>query len=270
MSKSNFSTFAINLAKKAGKIQMPYFGNHGSLSSKSNKIDLVTTADLKTEEFIIKNIKETFPDHSILSEEIGKIESDSEYLWIIDPLDGTTNFTHNLPIFSISIGLVKKGEETICGVVYNPAADKLFHAIKNKGAFLNGSPISVTSSDTLSNSLLVTGFPYIHDSFYDLSFSVFKDFYDQTRGVRRLGAASLDLCFVAMGRFDGFYEFRLKPWDICAGALIAHEAGATCSDWDNSPLHHSGKRILCSNGEIHNEMIEVLNQEKYKLFYDLK
>tara|TARA_Y100001970_G_C14234653_1_gene860995 strand:+ start:717 stop:1532 length:816 start_codon:yes stop_codon:yes gene_type:complete len=267
---SHFLNFAINTAKKAGQIQMSYFGNYGSLLSKSSNIDLVTKADLKSEEFIIKSIQDSFPSHSILSEEIGEIDSDSEYLWIIDPLDGTTNFAHNLPIFSVSIGLVKKGQGTICGTVYNPAADKLFYAIKNKGAFLNDLPISVTSSNTLSESLLVTGFPYSHDKFYDLSFSIFKDFYDKTQGVRRLGAASLDLCFVAMGRFDGFYEFNLKSWDICAGSLIAQEAGATCSDWDNSSLPRSGKRVLCSNGKIHNEMIKILNKDKYQIFYDLK
>ena len=153
---------------------------------------------------------------------------------------------------------------------YNPAAKKCFYAEKNKGAYLNKKPINISSSKTLSKSLLVTGFPYNHDHLYDQSFSIFKNFYDLTQGVRRLGAASLDLCFVAMGRFEGFYEFNLKPWDICAGALIAKEAGATCSDWDNSPLPHSGKRILCSNGYIHNEMVQVLNKDAYKIFYDLK
>ena len=262
--------FSEELCLSAGEILNRNFGKIKEVKNKSTAIDLCTNADIESEEFIIKKIQETFPKHSILSEEIGELDSDSEYLWVIDPLDGTTNFTHNLPIFAVSIGLVKKGQGTICGTVYNPAADKLFCAAKNKGAFLNKKHISTTSSNTLSKSLLVTGFPYIHDRYYDLSFSIFKDFYDRTQGVRRLGAASLDLCFVAMGRFDGFYEFNLKPWDICAGALIANEAGATCSDWDNSKLPDSGIRILCSNGSIHNEMVDVLNQGQYKIFYDLK
>ena len=267
---SSFLRFAIDVAKKAGKIQMSYFGNYGEISKKSTDIDLVTKADIESEKFIIKKIQEVYPEHSILSEERGELLSESEYLWVIDPLDGTTNFAHSLPIFAVSIALAKKDSETICGVVYNPAADKCFYSEKNKGSYLNKKEIKTSSSSTLSKSLLATGFPYVHDKYYDLSFSIFKDFYDRTQGVRRLGVASLDLCFVAMGRFEGFYEFNLKPWDICAGALIAHEAGAICSDWNNSPLPHSGKRVLCSNEKIHKEMISVLNQDKYKKFYDLK
>ena len=266
---SEILDFTSKVAINAGEILNKNFGKLHYIKDKSRDIDICTNADIDSEEYIIKEIKQNFPNHSIISEEMGERNTDSEYLWVIDPLDGTTNFAHNLPIFSVSIGLVKKGEGTICGVVYNPAADKLFYAIKNQGAFLNNKPISVTSSSTLSNSLLVTGFPYLHDKYYDLSFSIFKDFYDRTQGVRRLGAASLDLCFVAMGRFDGFYEFNLKPWDICAGALIAQEAGAICSDWDSSSLPESGKRILCTNGKIHNEMISVLNKDIYKIFYDL-
>ena len=267
---SEILDFTSKAAINAGKILNKNFGKLQNIKDKSSAIDLCTNADIESEEYLIKKIKENFPNHSILSEEMGEKNTNSKYLWVIDPLDGTTNFVHNLPIFSVSIGLVKKGEGTICGVVYNPAAGKLFHAIKNQGAFLNNKPISVTSSSTLSKSLLVTGFLYSHDKYYDLSFSIFKDFYDRTQGVRRLGAASLDLCFIAMGRFDGFYEFNLKPWDICAGALIAQEAGAICSDWDNSTLPESGKRILCTNGKIHKEMISVLNKKPYNIFYDLK
>ena len=143
---------------------MSFFGDVSSIKTKSTNIDLVTKADIESENFIIKEIQENFPKHSILTEEKGELLSDSEYLWVIDPLDGTTNFAHNLPIFSVSIGLVKKNSETICGVVYNPAADKCFYAEKNKGAYLNKKPIKVSSSNTLSKSLLATGFPYVHES----------------------------------------------------------------------------------------------------------
>jgi len=264
---SNFLDFAIKIAKKAGEIQIPYFGNISSLEKKSSNIDLLTKADLESEKYIINQIQKKFPKHSILSEEAGNLSTDSEYLWIIDPLDGTTNFTHNLPIFSVSIGLVKKGIEVLCAVVYNPAANKCFYAEKNKGAFLDGKTIKCTSSNTLSDSLLATGFPYLHDQKYDILFEIFKEFYDKTRGLRRLGSASLDLCFVAMGRLDGYYEYGLKPWDICAGSLIALESGCKVSDWDGSSLPYDGSRILCTNGKIHNKMINILKKDKYKLFF---
>ena len=264
---SYFLTFAIKIAKEAGAIQMKYFGNISTVEKKSTNIDLLTNADKESEAHIISKIQEQYPEHSILSEEQGELNTDSEYLWVIDPLDGTTNFSHNLPIFAVSIALVHKENKTLCGVVYNPAVDKCFYAEHSKGAFLDGITIKPTSSNTLSKSLLVTGFPYLHDSKYDLSFEIFKTFYDRTRGLRRLGAAALDLCFVAMGRFDGYYEYGLEPWDMCAGALIAQEAGAKCTDWDNSSLPHDGSRILVTNGLIHQEMVDILNQEKYKIFF---
>jgi len=264
---SHFLEFAIKIAKKAGSIQMKYFGNITSLEKKSTNIDLVTKADIKSEKYIINQITKEYPNHSILAEESGNISNDNEYLWVIDPLDGTTNFTHNLPIFAVSIGLVKKNIGTICAVVYNPAADKCFYAEHKKGSFLNNKAIKCTSSNTLSDSLLATGFTYLHDKRYDLSFEIFKEFYDGTRGIRRLGAASLDLCFVAMGRFDGYYEYELKAWDICAGSLIAIEAGAKVTDWDNSKLPSDGSRILATNGLIHYEMVEVLTQNKYSIYF---
>ena len=257
------------ISLQAGQILNKNFGKIQYIKDKSNAIDLCTNADIESEKFITESIVKKYPNHSIIAEEGYENLTSSDYRWVIDPLDGTTNYVHNLPIFSVSIGLQYK-EETVLGIVYNPAADKLFYATKKNGAFLNHNNISVSSSNTLSESVLATGFPYSHDKYYDTSFSIFKDFYDKTQGLRRLGVASLDLCFVAMGRFDGFYEFNLKPWDMCAGAIIAKEAGGLCTDWDNAPLPFSGCRVLCSNKSIHTEMIDVLNQDKYKLFYDLK
>ena len=265
----HFFDFIKPICIEAGKILNKNFGKIQYIKDKSNAIDLCTNADIESEKFITDSIKKEFPDHSIIAEEGKQKLTQSDYRWVIDPLDGTTNYVHNLPIFSVSIGLQYK-EETILGIVYNPAADKLFYAIKNMGAFLNDKSISVSSSNTLSDSVLSTGFPYTHDKYYDKSFSIFKNFYDKTQGLRRLGVASLDLCFVAMGRFDGFYEFNLKPWDVCAGTIIAKEAGAMCTDWNGDSPPFSGCRILCSNIHIHQEMIKVLNQEPYKFFYDLK
>tara|TARA_Y100000590_G_C15492416_1_gene928323 strand:+ start:106 stop:843 length:738 start_codon:yes stop_codon:yes gene_type:complete len=245
---------------------MSYFGNLSTINNKSTKIDLLTEADKKSEDYIINKIKEKFPTHSILSEETDFIDNNSEYKWIIDPLDGTTNFVHNLPIFAVSIGL-QKNDKSICGVVYNPAADKCFYSIENKPAYLNNNVINVSNTSNISNSLLATGFPYLHDDRYDLSFNIFKEFYDISRGVRRLGAAALDLCFVAMGRFDGFYEYELNPWDICAGAYIVEQAGGIVSDWNNSELNINNGRILATNNNIHKQMLDILNKDKYKLFF---
>ena len=262
---SDFLHFAIETAKTAGEIQMSYFGNISSLEKKSNNIDLLTNADTESEKYIISKIKLKYPSHSIISEESSEMIRESDFTWIIDPLDGTTNFAHNLPIFAVSIALKKK-DRIICGVVHNPAADKCFYAEHEKGAFLNNKRISPSNTETLNESLLATGFPYEHDEKYDTSFEIFKDFYDRTRGLRRLGAAALDLCFVAMGRFDGFYEYNLNSWDILAGALIAHESGCKVSNWDGTSLPHDGSKILCTNGEIHDQMISILNQDKYTIF----
>ncbi len=247
---------------------MQYFGKLQSIDNKSSKIDLVSKADIESNQYIVDKIQCTYPNHSILSEEMGKHPGNSEYTWIIDPLDGTTNFVHNLPIFSCSVGL-KKNNKTLLGVVYNPAADKCFYAEENKGAFLNNNQIQPTSSKALSECVLATGFPYNHDEKYDLLFLIFKEFYDRTRGLRRLGAASLDLCFVAMGRFDGFYEYGLKPWDVCAGEIIITESGGAISDWNGKKnIPSDASRILASNKHIHLEMANILTQEKYKLFID--
>jgi len=260
MTQTNVLNFAIQTAKGAGTILMEHFGKIASYEHKSTPIDLLTIADTQSEAFILNEIKSTFSDHHIIAEESASDVNNSDYRWVIDPLDGTTNFVHCLPIFAVSIGLQYKNE-TITGVVYNPAADKCFWAEKNKGAFINGEAIHTTSINTLSNSLLVTGFPYIHDDRWSKGFELFKSMYSKTQGVRRLGAASLDFCFVAMGRFEGFWEFGLQPWDVCAGGLIVQEAGGKVTDWDDSPMPFSGNRVLATNGHIHGEMLEVLSKK---------
>jgi len=262
MNQTEMLEFAIKTAKGGGAILMEHFGVISTVKRKSTPIDLVTIADTQSEAFILKEITKTFPDHHIIAEESTTVENNSDYRWVIDPLDGTTNFVHSLPIFAVSIGLQYK-DETIAGVVYNPAVDKCFWAEKNGGAFLNGESIHITSTNTLYDSLLVTGFPYIHDDKWSAGFYLFKTLYGKTQGVRRLGAAALDFCFVAMGRFEGFWEFGLQPWDVCAGALIVKEAGGKVSDWDSSPMPFSGNRVLATNGHIHKEILEVLGKELF-------
>ena len=258
-----FEHFAIETAKSAGKVLMSYFGKLTHVDNKSTDIDLVTQADMASEELITTAIKKVFSSHNIIAEESDFETINSDYCWVIDPLDGTTNFVHTLPIFAVSIGLQYKSK-TILGVVYNPVYNQCFHATLNGGAFLNNSPLSVSSTNTLSKSLLVTGFPYIHSERWKASFKLFEDFYSSNQGMRRLGAAALDFCFVAMGRFDGFYEFDLQPWDVCAGDLILREAGGETSDWDGAPMPFSGKRILASNGYLHSQMGDILMQKKYR------
>jgi len=262
MNQTEMLEFAKTTAKGAGAILMQHFGMISTVERKSTHIDLVTIADTQSESFILNQIKAAYPLHHIIAEESAIVENNSDYRWVIDPLDGTTNFVHNLPIFAVSIGLQYK-EETIVAVVYNPAADKCFWAEKNSRAYLNGDLIHTTSTNTLSDSLLVTGFPYSHDERWEKGFDLFKQVYGKTQGVRRLGAAALDFCFVAMGRFEGFWEFGLQPWDVCAGALIVKEAGGKVSDWDDSPMTFSGNRILATNGHIHKEMLEVLGKELF-------
>ena len=262
MNQTEMLEFDKTTAKCAVAILMQHFGMISTVERKSTHIDLVTIADTQSESFILNQIKAAYPLHHIIAEESAIVENNSDYRWVIDPLDGTTNFVHNLPIFAVSIGLQYK-DETIVAVVYNPAADKCFWAEKNSKAYLNGDPIHTTLTNTLSYSLLVTGFPYSHDERWEKGFDLFKQVYGKTQGVRRLGAAALDFCFVAMGRFEGFWEFGLQPWDVCAGALIVKEAGGKVSDWGNSPMPFSGNRILATNGHIHKEMLEVLGKELF-------
>ena len=260
MNYTPFLEFALETAKAGGNVLMKHFGNITNIHSKSTDIDLLTIADTESENIILEKIHSVYPDHHIISEESAIKEKKSNYQWVIDPLDGTTNFVHNFPIFAVSIALQHK-DKTILGVVYNPAADKCFWAEKNGGAFLNEKRIKVTSTNTLSNSLLVTGFPYIIDNKWEVGFDLFKELYGKTQGIRRLGAASLDFCFVAMGRFEGFWEFGLQPWDVCAGGLILAEAGGMISDWDGSPMPFSGNRVLATNGHVHKEMMTLLEKE---------
>jgi myo-inositol-1(or 4)-monophosphatase len=212
------------LAREAGSILREGYNKKHTVHYKGT-IDLVTEADHASEAFLLGEIKAKFPGGHILAEESGNIQGSNEDLWYIDPLDGTVNYAHHVPIFCVSIGYSTNGQMTL-GVVYDPMRDELFAAERSKGAFLNGKRIQVSSTTDLGKSLLVTGFPYdTWDTDLD-NFKYFERLAKKTQGVRRLGSAALDACYVAAGRFDGFWEFKLKPWDVAAGGLIAREAGA--------------------------------------------
>lgn len=211
--------------KEVGEMQVKKFYDRDyKVETKSSAIDLVTEVDKLSEEILISKIRSVFPEHSILSEECGASDRDPEYLWIIDPIDGTINFTHQIPIFGISVAL-QQGSEMILGVVYLPVLGDLYYAVRGGGAFQNGKEIRVSATDHLQQALLATGFPYDMPSDPDRKLKYFNYLVPQIRGIRRMGCAVFDLCNVAAGRFDGFWELNLGRWDIAAGALIVEEAG---------------------------------------------
>ncbi|MFA3782766.1 inositol monophosphatase family protein [Melioribacteraceae bacterium 4301-Me] len=247
----------INISKEAGEIIRDGFGKHKSVEFKTNSSNLVTEIDKESEKLIINFIEKEFPAHTIIAEETGHLEKNSEYTWIIDPLDGTTNFAHGLPIFSVSIGLLKKNE-VVCGVVYDVMNDIVYSSEKGGGSFKNALKISVSTNSNLEESLLVTGFPYDIKNNPHKAIEKFAGFLKAARAIRRLGSAALDMCYVASGIFDGFWEVQINPWDIAAGKLIVEEAGGLVTDFNGKPMDVFSPQMLASNGYIHNSMLQIL------------
>jgi myo-inositol-1(or 4)-monophosphatase len=247
----------IQISREAGELIRNGFGKTHSIEFKTNELNLVTETDKASEKLITDFIKKKYPTHGILAEEGSDVNKSSEYLWVIDPLDGTTNFAHGLPIFAVSIGLQKNGE-TIAGVVYDVMQDIIYSAEKGSGATANSVKIKVSENNNLQHSLLVTGFPYNIKENPDKALERFTTLSKKSRGIRRLGSAAIDFCYVATGVFDGFWEVHLNPWDICAGNLIVEEAGGIVTDFDGKPIDIFTKRILCTNRKIHQKMIEVM------------
>jgi myo-inositol-1(or 4)-monophosphatase len=249
----------IAAAYKGGGVLMSHYGKVFRIDKKG-VIDLVTEADTESERVIIETIQKVFTNHTILAEESGLSTGDADHQWIIDPLDGTTNFAHQIGLFSISIAFMLKGE-TVFGLVLNPVTGELFTAVKGKGASLNGRQILVSTAMAVSESFLVTGFPYNLRDCFDPLIARFSKCLRASQGVRRLGSAAIDLCYIACGRFDGFWEQNLKPWDTAAGELIAREAGAIVTDFSNQPFTIYKNEILATNGKIHKEMLSLLTIE---------
>ncbi|MBI5048126.1 MAG: inositol monophosphatase [Deltaproteobacteria bacterium] len=253
---NKFKKTAMNAAKKAGLLLKKNIDKVHHIEFKG-VIDIVTEMDKKAEDLIIKIIKHEFPEHGILTEENREQKTDSEYRWIIDPLDGTTNYSHGFPIFCVSIALEKRGA-VVMGVVYNPMLNELFTAGIGQGAHLNNKKIKVSGIGELSKSLLATGFPYDVRTSPQNNIAHFANFAVRAQAIRRAGSAALDMCYVACGRFDGFWELKLKPWDTAAATLIIKEAGGTVTDFAGKPFSLYTGETLASNGLIHNEMIKVL------------
>ena len=248
------------LARQAGVILRAGYGQRHIIDSKSHAIDLVTEIDRKSETFLLENIRHHWPEHSILAEESGAHHGDGS-LWYIDPLDGTVNYAHGVPFFSVSIAYAENGQMHL-GVVYDPMRDECFSAERGRGAFRNGQPIHVSATDDLGRALLVTGFPYDIWDNPNNNLDNFARFAVRSHGVRRLGSAALDLCYVAAGRLDGYWEIRLKPWDVAAGGLIAAEAGARVTNLSGENDYISPPQsIVAANTALHAQMLAVLHEK---------
>ncbi|MEE9181488.1 MAG: inositol monophosphatase family protein [candidate division NC10 bacterium] len=244
-------------AKEAGQILMERFGRRPQVYYKG-RINLVTDVDRRSEASIVSFLHRRFPDHTILSEEGQGHVGKGETCWIVDPLDGTTNYAHGFPFFAVSIALEHQGKLR-CGVVYDPLREEWFTAVHEGGAYLNEEPICVSDTDKLDEALLCTGFPYDMRESAENNLNHFSNFSMRARAVRRPGSAALDLAYVATGRLDGFWELKLKAWDVAAGALLVAEAGGTVTDFGGGPLDIYRPEIVASNPHIHNAILQVLS-----------
>ncbi len=257
---NQFEQVALRAARAAGRIHLKRLSNI-HIDRKSSSIDLVTEADREAEAAAIDVVHRAFPTHAILAEESGLSAHESDHRWIIDPLDGTTNFAHGFPMFCVSIAYQRRGR-TQFAIVYDALKKECFVAERGRGARLNGKPLRVSTTDTLSSSLLATGFPYDRRERRRFYLTFWEAFMMRTQGVRRTGSAALDLSYVAAGRTDGFWEFGLKAWDVAAGALVVEEAGGQVTNMDGSPLDITGGNIVASNGAIHFEMLKTIAQAR--------
>jgi len=251
--------FAVDLARKAGFLLKERFNQKHQINYKGD-INLITEADKMSEDLIIAAISRSFPDHGILSEESPVITGAGKMRWIIDPLDGTTNYAHGYPVFCVSIALEKEGE-VILGVIYDPMREEMFVSVRGEGAYLNDKKLAVSSLKDISRSLLATGFPYDIRESKENNLDYFNAMAVNVQAIRRAGAAALDLAYLAAGRFDGFWELKLKPWDTAAGCLLVTEAGGVISDIAGGKWQLQSPSLLASNGLIHEQMIKVLSSK---------
>jgi myo-inositol-1(or 4)-monophosphatase len=254
--RSSFLATAIDSVRRAGQLQREAFGGTFRIDKKGT-IDLVTEVDVAVERMVRALIAERHPTHAVLGEEMGGPSTPSAAVWMCDPIDGTTNFAHGLPIFCSSIALEMHGELEV-GAIYDPMRDELFTATRGGGAFLNGTRLSVSHTSSLIDSLLVTGFPYTMQQRLEEMVALFARFLSESRAVRRLGSAALDLCYVAAGRLVGLWERGLSAWDIAAGVLLVREAGGRVTDLSGGPFDVREGRILASNGALHAEMVRLI------------
>jgi len=252
---------AINAAIQAGKLINQYVDRLDCINiQQKTHNDFVSEVDRQAEEIIIQDIQKFFPDHAIEAEESG-LQGKNEYCWIIDPLDGTANFIHGIPQFAVSIA-VKHKDTLVAGVVYDPSSHELFTALKGKGARLNNRRLRISQTNQLSKALIGTGFPFRHPDRIDHYIEIFKDMMINSSGIRRAGAAALDLAYVAAGRLDGFWEDGLNSWDIAAGALLIEEAGGMISDFSGEQHFLQNGNLVTGNAKIHKQLLDIIGKHK--------
>jgi myo-inositol-1(or 4)-monophosphatase len=257
MHMENHLTTAIEIAREAGALLLQLFKVPIEIAYK-RRSDLVTEADRRSEALIVERLRRHFPQHGIVGEEGGGQQTGSDYCWYVDPLDGTTNFAHGFPVFCVTLGLAYRGE-VVAGVIYDPTRQELFTTEKGAGAYLNNERLHVSRTADLARCLLATGFPPFATN-HDLNIQFYFRFTELSHGIRRAGSAALDLCSVAAGRFDGFWELKLNPWDKAAGSLLVTEAGGSVSDIAGNPFNLLGDDIVASNGLVHKEMLQVFSE----------
>jgi myo-inositol-1(or 4)-monophosphatase len=251
MPDNRFVPAMMEIARVAGALLLRHF-HHVKVEYKG-EVDLVTVADRESESLIIERIRSLWPDHDLIGEEGSRVERGSEYRWYVDPLDGTTNFAHGFPVFCVSLGLEYQGQR-IAAVVYDPTRDEMFSAAKGTGAYLNGQRICVSKVANLSESLVATGFPS-HKRHKNPNIFFYHQITLRTHGIRRAGSAALDLCCVACGRFEAFWEFNLNPWDTAAGVLLVEEAGGLVTDFRRGPFQIDSRQTVASNGLVHDALL---------------
>lgn len=249
----------LKATRESAQLMKAHFNGVYKVSSKATINDLVTEIDKLSEETIFRIIRAEYPGHDILSEEAGALQQDCEYKWIIDPIDGTVNFAHGVPLCCVSIALEKQGQ-MLMGAVYNPFLEELFFAEKGQGATLNDRKIQVSTNQNMENAFLVTGFPYQWEDMPNDPMQVFERFVKAGLPIRRMGSAAIDLCWVASGRFDGFWEHNLNAWDAAAGYLIVEEAGGKVTDFGGAHYSPYQRRLVATNGHIHDALLGAINE----------
>jgi len=254
---------ALPIARAAGNLLAEHFGRKRTIELKG-AINLVTEMDRRAEELIVERLAKGFPHFAIVAEEGSLRKAQSEYVWYVDPLDGTTNYAHGLPVFCVSLGLWR-GDEPLCGIVYHPLGGEMFTAVRGEGAHLGDTRLTVSQTNDLGSAILATGFPYdIRETDID-NLDHFAHFAKTARAIRRMGAAALDLAWTAAGRFDGFWEMKLSPWDLAAGALLCLEAGAVVTDFSGRPFTIQRGQAIAANASLHRQMMAIVAQGKYPL-----